>query len=80
MFKNALAAGAVAILLVCAPLALSAQEREARAAEQASVLGWLSGVWGDIAAWLAGKAVPGPSVESGDGGCWIDPAGCAQGG
>jgi hypothetical protein len=80
MFQRVLTASAVAILLVCAPMALSAQEKEDRGAEQASVLVWLSGVWGDLATWLAGKAVPAPPAEAGDGGCWIDPMGCPQGG
>jgi len=80
MFQRTLAACAVALLLVCAPMALSAQEREVHASEQASMLGWLPGIWGDLAAWLAGKVVPAPPTSSADGGCWIDPNGCPHGG
>jgi hypothetical protein len=84
MFKKALAASAAAMLLVCAPLALSAQEKEARVAEQVSVVGWLAGVWGDLAAWLAGTVEPAPTAEtesaSTDGSCYVDPNGCPHGG
>lgn len=83
MFRRVLAACVVALLLVCVPSALTAQGREVRAADQA-VIGWLAGIWGDFAAWLAGENLPAPpmssSGESFDTGCLIDPAGCFQGG
>jgi hypothetical protein len=83
MFQRVLAASAVAILLVCAPVGLSAQEKEARGAEQASVLGWFAGAWGDLAAWLAG-IVPAPPAgtkgASSDGSCYVDPNGCPHSG
>jgi hypothetical protein len=84
MFHRVLAACAVALLLVCVPAALTAQDKEARAVNQAPVLGWLAGIWGDLAAWLASEALPAPpwssAGTSGDTGCLIDPAGCAHGG
>ncbi len=72
---------AILLLLLCAPLQLSAQEREAPAARQVSVLEWFSGLWTDFAAWLAGKA-PSPPDDSAlvDGSCAIDPFGCPHGG
>jgi hypothetical protein len=74
MFQRVLTASVVAILLVVAPMGLAAQEREVRAAEQAPVLEWLSGLWSDVAAWLA------PPLDSaGDGRCAVDPDGCPSG-
>lgn len=84
MFRRGLAASVVALLLVCTPTALIAQDKEVRAVEQVSVLGWLAGVWDNIAAWLAGKALPAPPASSagtsGETGCLIDPMGCPHGG
>jgi UDP-N-acetyl-D-mannosaminuronic acid transferase (WecB/TagA/CpsF family) len=78
MFQRVLAASAVAIVLVCMPMRLAAQEREIHAAEQARMSEWLSGVWGELAAWLAGTvSVPptGSEEANGDGSGYVDPNG-----
>lgn len=73
---KALPVCAVALLLLCAPLQLPAQERESRAADQAAVLEWLSGLWSDLTAWLA-ESGGGATTQ---GSCAIDPNGCPHGG
>lgn len=71
----------IAVLLFCAPLHLGAQEREARVTtDQAPVIAWLSGLWSNLTAWLAGEIpppLPGPDqpTESPDGAGCIDPLG-----
>jgi hypothetical protein len=62
--------GVIAVLLACAPMGLSAQEREARSAGQAAGLEWLAGLWDDVAAWFGSDV---------DGRCAIDPDGCPDG-
>jgi hypothetical protein len=62
--------GVVAIVLVCSPMGLVAQEREVGPVAQASVLERLGSLWNDLAAWL-GSTV--------DGRCTIDPNGCPGG-
>jgi hypothetical protein len=71
MSQKVLAASAVVLLLVGAPLGLAAQEREVRGAERASVPGWLAGIWGVVTAWFGGSLV--------DGSCSVDPDGCPRG-
>lgn len=84
MSQRVLAACVVALLLVCMPMGVAAQEKDARAAEQASVLDWFAGIWGGLAAWLTGAGVAAPPTSSsgahGDTGCLIDPDGCPHGG
>lgn len=71
MFQRVLAAMAVALLLVCAPTALTAQGREDRAVEQVSFIAWFAGVWNEVAALLTGQVT--------DGSCSLDPDGCPGG-
>ena len=82
MRQRMLAACVVTLLLVCVPSALTAQDKVVRATDQASVLSWLTGIWGDVASFFGGKvaAAPPTSSASGDAGCMIDPMGCSQGG
>ena len=71
-------AGAVAFLLLGTPLHLGAQEREAAAAEHVSVIGWLSGLWNDLTAWLSEGVVPQRPNQPTDNlqnGCIVDPHG-----
>jgi hypothetical protein len=69
---------ALAALLFCAPLQLTAQEREPRAADhQSSAIERISSLWNDLAAWLTG-AFPSPP-PSPDGACSIDPWGGCPG-
>ncbi len=70
MFRKVLTASAVAILLACMPVAVAAQEREIRSADQASAFDWLASIWGDVAAWFNLHV---------DGRCTIDPDGCPHG-
>lgn len=75
MVYRILAAGVVAMFLLCAPVQLAAMEKEAPATDRA--IEWLSGVWEDLATWWAEKTVLPPPENLGedDGGCWIDPNG-----
>lgn len=68
--------GVVAILLVCAPMGLTAQEREARTVPEASILESLDSLWSEFAAWMAGQVAPPPSESFVDGRCTVDPNGC----
>lgn len=75
LVRNILTASVVAILL-SAPLA--AMEREAPAADQASVREWITGLWSDLTVWLTGGAVPRPEPppqSTTDSGCAVDPHG-----
>lgn len=72
-----LTASALAILL---STPLTAMEREAPAASQASVHEWFTGLWTHLTAWLTGEVVPTPPAETPpqsttDNGCAIDPNG-----
>ena len=63
--------GVVAVLLLCAPMGLAAQEREGRAPAQASVL---ENLWSGLATWF------GIQLNSNvDGRCAVDPDGCPSG-
>lgn len=64
----------IAILLLCAPLHLAAQERESPQA-QASVFEWFASLWSDFAVWLAGEVIPDPKTTGTDGGGCLDPNG-----
>lgn len=80
--RNRLAACALAVLLLSAPLQLAAQENAAPIAGRVSVVDWVAGAWDGLAAWLAGMIAP-PTSESGslrDGSCAVDPNGCPNGG
>ena len=78
-----LTASAVAILLLCAPLQVAAQEREAPSADHVSVLEWFTGLLSDLATWFSGEVKPPlpepPSESQGDNGCIIDPHGGCDG-
>lgn len=78
-----LTASAVAILLLCAPLHLAAQEREAPSGGHVSALEWFSGLWSDLTAWFSGEVKPPlpepPSETQGDNGCAVDPHGVCGG-
>lgn len=65
-----LTTSAVATLLLCAPMQLVAQEREAQTARQVSALERFSDLWSDLMVWLAGEAT--------QGGCAVDPNGCPR--
>lgn len=71
-------ASVVAVLLLCTPLQLTAQERETRAGDQVSTIEWLTSLWDDLTVWLAGDLVPAlpePSDNRTDNSCAIDPNG-----
>jgi len=68
IFRKILAVGALAMVLASVPTQLAAAERQASGAGQASLLGWLSRIWGDLATWITSESVT-------DGGCWVDPSG-----
>ncbi len=78
-----LSSGALAILLMCAPMQLAAQEavreREAPTVVTGSVLEWFAGLWSDVTAWFTGGVVPRPEPpppqSTPDNGCAIDPNG-----
>lgn len=75
----------VALLLFCAPLQLAAQERESQAAAKLPAITWLTDLWSDFTAWLAGEPVPTPSqpeppAANRDSGCTVDPHGGDCGG
>lgn len=79
--RKVLASGALTTLLMCAPMQLAAQEREAPIASHGAAIEWFAGVWGDLTAWLTGGAVPSrprpelPAETQGDNGCAVDPHG-----
>jgi hypothetical protein len=75
--QKVVSASVVAILLLCAPMQLAAQEREGPTVGQVSMLEWLSGLWSNLAAWLAGGEVPAPKpTPAGEGGSDTDGGGC----
>jgi hypothetical protein len=85
MLRKFLKAATMALLLLAVPSLLAAQERDARSADQVSLVGRISELWGDLAAWFAAEVVSSLPAETGgnesEGGCWIDPAGsCSHGG
>lgn len=83
MFRRALTASAVAIILASVPSHLAAQERESQGS-QTSVVEWVSAIWGDLATWLADAVTSPPPTEPGggsttQGSCAIDPnGGCPE--
>lgn len=94
MFQRVLAACAVTLLLVCVPSALTAQDKEVRAAEQVSAFVWLAGIWNGVTGWLTGQVAasscaidpdecpggePAQPATGGDGRCSLDPDGCPGG-
>jgi len=72
---------ALAVLLFCTPLQLTAQEREPRATDhQPSAIEWVSSLWNDLTTWLSGALLPAPpdpdpSDSRTDNTCAIDPNG-----
>ena len=84
LVRKVISSGALAILLLCAPLQLAAQEavqeRAAQTVVTGSVLDWFAGFWSDLTAWFTGGVVldPKPKPASGSdtdsGGC-LDPHG-----
>lgn len=84
--RKVLSSSALAILLLCTPLQLAAQDtvqdRAAQAAVKGSVLEWFAGFWSDLTAWFTGGEVPAPKPgptgsgesETDGGGC-LDPNG-----
>lgn len=89
--RKVLSSSALAILLLCAPLQLAAQEsvheRDAPTVATGSMLEWFASVWSDLTAWVTGGVVPDPKpkpTESGgsdtDGGGCLDPLGGGCGG
>jgi len=78
LVRKVLSSSALAILLLCAPLQLAAQEPvKERAAQTSSVLDWFAGFWGDLTAWLTGGEVPVPKPKpSGGAGTDTDSGGC----
>ncbi len=81
MFRKLMAASAIAIALASLPSHLAAQEKAAPTAVRASVLGWFSSIWSDLAAWLADGVVPDPKspphgvAPTSEGGGCLDPNG-----
>jgi len=88
--RKVLSSSALAILLLCAPLQLAAQEsvqeRDAHAVVTGSTLEWFAGFWSDLTAWLTGgvaldpKPTPGGGGSNTDGGGCLDPLGGGCGG
>jgi hypothetical protein len=79
--RKVLSSGALALLLLCAPLQLAAQEsvhdRDAHSVATASVLDWFAGFWSDLTASLTGGVVPDPTPNpTGSGGSNTDGGGC----
>src|SRR5688572_21764536 len=78
LFHRIVPASFVAVLLLCTPPQLTAQERELRAADQATTIDWLTSLWNDLTTWLAGEVIPvpkpTPSSDIDGGGC-LDPHG-----
>ena len=76
--RKVISSSALAILLLCAPLQLAAQEAvQERAAQTGSVLEWFAGFWSDLTAWLTGGVVPDPKPRpTGSGGSDTDGGGC----
>ena len=72
-------ASVLAIALASVPMHLAAQEKEATPEARTQVLGWISSIWSDFAAWLAQKVVPppppDPAAATTDGSCAVDPNG-----
>jgi len=90
LVRKVISSGALAILLLCAPLQLAAQdfvhERDARSVATDSVFEWFAGFWSDLTAWLTGgvaldpKPTPGGGGSNTDGGGCLDPLGGGCGG
>jgi hypothetical protein len=81
LVRKVISSGALAILLLCAPLQLAAQEfvheRDARSVATVSVFEWFSGFWSDLTAWLTGGVVLDPKPTPGEGGSSnTDSGGC----
>jgi hypothetical protein len=82
LVRKVISSSALAILLLCAPLQLAAQEsvheRAAQTVVTGSVLEWFTGFWSDLTAWFTGDVVPDPkpkpSSDTDSGGC-LDPHG-----
>jgi hypothetical protein len=75
----------VTFLLFFAPLQLASQEREFQAHAKLPAVAWLTALWSDLTAWLAGEPVPTPSqpeppAGNRDSGCTVDPHGGDCGG
>ena len=78
--RQVLSSGTLALLLMCAPTLLAAQERGVPTAGQHSVFEWFSGLWSDLATWLTGGVASSPRPEpppqsTADNGCIVDPHG-----
>jgi hypothetical protein len=72
LVRKVISSGALAILLLCAPLQLAAheavQEREGPTVATGSVLEWFAGLLGDLTAWFTGGVVLDPKPTPGEGG------------
>jgi hypothetical protein len=77
--RKVVSSGALALLLTCAPMALAAQEKEAPAPRQVSVVEWFSSLWSDVTAWVTGGGgaggKPAAATSDSDLGCAVDPHG-----
>lgn len=80
LVRKVISSSALAILLLCAPLQLAAQEsvheRAAQTVVTGSVLEWFTGFWSDLTAWFTGDVVPDPKPTPGGGGSNTDGGGC----
>ena len=79
--REVLSSGALALLLMCVPLQLAAQEKGTPTAAHGSVLEWFTGLWSDLNAWFTDQVIPAPPrpdpppQSTTDNGCAIDPNG-----
>lgn len=77
MLRKLLPATIVALALAAVPTHVAAAEKPAPPVQGAAVLEWLSGVFDEVATWLAAGA---PSSSGGpitiQGSCAVDPFGC----
>lgn len=70
LVRKVISSSALAILLLCAPLQLAAQEKErdAHAVVTGSTLKWFAGLLGDLTAWFTGEVILDPNPTPGEGG------------
>jgi len=81
LVRKVLSSGTLALLLLCVPLQLAAQERATPIAGHSTVFESLAGLWGNFTVWLTGGVVPSPPrpepppESQTDNGCAVDPHG-----